>query len=1049
MDYLDGLNDVLNIVRQFPDDDNIDDVLLLEINDSLNNLNIKNGIVGYDLSNLIKKYIKNNYIRKEDKLKIIRYIKAYIKRIKNSSSLINLVNNIIEKKLVTSEDKRKLREILDDKFIGTEFYTKFVYFINNYLKEGVIEDNEILNLKTKFYYIFNGYNIDDRLKTIKKLINKNEIIGQELIKLIDDQDNIEYINNLAETELKNLIFRNKNIYDVDYQMIYISLILIGLLNYDGNYYEHVAKTYRKLYASSVNKVVIENKIRQLITKVDDKYVGDNRQTTELLKNAIVPKYYLPAFLDFIFDIYKYNFQYELPSDSEDIKNELSFVYESIRDNLSLNDDNVSLKSVAKTYNLIKSTKYLINDLENINYLLDFSEIILRIIDNYYWQNKIENYDNSYFNYGFQNWKKADIKEKHKNNRKKCELHSRWQPQFVLESNKIFIRIPEHKIKEKYDYEKLKIEILNGNRIIYTKEVADVYEIIGGYRLPSVKLEITNPLENLEYRLLCDNEQIYSSGKILYRNYIMFDNEGKEIFNQHDHKGTVICCSKIIPEKFVFMFKNSYYSLGLLNVKIGDFIKINNEYFTFSTNWYSGIVGTNFEEICKIDDKAYEMYKYVENFVFQTINVPENIMVLINNKRYHLDNLSFNKTTNINTNYYLVNYDFPSGKNVIEILEKTEGKYKQMAKFSFILDPDFNYELEKLKDDEFKINIFYLNNLYQEIFDLNKDDINHIKINNELSLDIALNLEVYRYDKSSWKYFDKYLWLENLGFYSQLTTIGFEYDKVVLRDEHNNIITTLMPTRKQNYIETKIGSLKNYGKNKFLTLDFCYQNIVKKTLKCYCQIVIDKNNTRFWYDNNTNNFYGIVSYYGDKDLSLVVKNDKNEEICKSKVKNKTKFLIENTVSFKRYQIVLLESQKNSLFSEMKAVYSVGVKYIATKDFVNHYFSIVRACCYSVKGLKQERDLKNTYIEVTKQLDSHKFEGNLYVYNRKKIYLNKLNPVIMEVLNEEENSIIVTINNKKDEEALFYDPFSGTILNSLYDKNKILIDTYVIEIERSKK
>ena len=259
----------------------------------------------------------------------------------------------------------------------------------------------------------------------------------------------------------------------------------------------------------------------------------------------------------------------------------------------------------------------------------------------------------------------------------------------------------------------------------------------------------------------------------------------------------------------------------------------------------------------------------------------------------------------------------------------------------------------------------------------------------------------------------------------------------------------MPTRKHNYIETDIGNLKNYGKNKFLTLDFCYQNIVKKTLKCYCQIVIDKNNTRFWYDNSTNNLYGIVSYYGDKDLSLVVKNDKNEEIYKTKVKNKTKFLIENTVSFKKYQIVLLESQKNSLFSETKTVHSVSVKYIATKDFVNHYFSIVRACCYSVNGLKQERDLKNTYIEVTKQLNNHKFEGNLYVYNRKKIYLNKLNPVIMEVLNEEENSLIVTINNKKDEEALFYDPFYETILNSLYDKNKILIDTYVIEIERSKK
>lgn len=1049
MNVLDILNNILNIVRQFQNDDNIDDALLLEINDGLNNLNLKNEIVGYDLSNLIKKYTKNNYVRKVDKLKIIRYIKAYIKRIKNSSNLINLVNDIIEKRLVTPEDKKQLREILDDKFIGTEFYTKFVYFLNNYLKDGIIEDNEILNLKPKFYYIFNGYDIDNRLKAIKKLINKNEIIGQELIKLIDDQDNIEYINALAENELKILIFRNKSIYDVDYQIIYISLILIGLLNYDGNYYEHVAETYKNLYDYSVNKVVIENKIRQLITKVNYKYAGDNRQTTELLKNAIVPKYYLPAFFDFIFDIYKYNFQYELPLDFEDIKNELSFVYESIRDNLNLNDDNLSLKSVAKTYNLIKSTKYLINDLENINHLVDFSEIVLRIINNYYWQDKIENYDNSYFNYGFQNWKKTDIKEKRKNNRKKCELHSRWQPQFELEGNKIYIHIPEHKIKEKYDYEKLKIEILNGNQIIYTKEVTEVYKIIGGYRLPAIKLEIINPLENLEYRLLCDNEQIYSSGKILYRNYIMFDNDGKEIFNQHDYKGTVICCSKVIPEKFAFMFKNSYYSLGLLNVKIGDFIKINNEYFTFSTNWYSGIVGTNFEEICNIDDKAYEMYKNVDNFVFQTANVPENIMILINNKRYHLNDLSFNKTANINTNYYLVNYDFPSGKNIIEILEKTEDKYKQMAKFCFILDPDFNYELEKLKDDEFQIKIFYLNNLYQEVFDLNKDNINHIKINDELSLDIALNLEVYRYDKSSWKYFNEYLWLENLGFYSQLTTTDFEYDKVMIMDEHNNIITTLIPTRKQNYIVTNIGSLKNYSENKFLTLDFCNQNNIINTLKCYCQIIVDKKNTRFWYDNNTNNFYGMVYYYGDKALLLVVRNTENEEIYKTKIKSGIKFLIENTVSLKKYQIDLLELQKSLLFSEPKRVYSVDVKYTANKDFVNHYFPIVSACLYSMKRLKSERALKKTYIEVTKQLDNYKFEGNLYVYNHKKIYLDKLNPVIMEVLKEDKYSMIVTINNKKDEEALFYDPFYETILNSLYDKNKMLIDTYVIEIERPEK
>ena len=57
-----------------------------------------------------------------------------------------------------------------------------------------------------------------------------------------------------------------------------------------------------------------------------------------LMNAIVPKPYLSNFFEFIYDIYKINFQYTL---SHDLKQEFMFVYEGLAESVSDDTDNLN------------------------------------------------------------------------------------------------------------------------------------------------------------------------------------------------------------------------------------------------------------------------------------------------------------------------------------------------------------------------------------------------------------------------------------------------------------------------------------------------------------------------------------------------------------------------------------------------------------------------------------------------------------------------------------------------------------------------------------
>lgn len=85
---------------------------------------------------------------------------------------------------------------------------------------------------------------------------------------------------------------------------------------------------------------------------DEKTSGTSRIINIALANTIVPSYYLKAFFDFVYDIYKLNFEYKLTNELYD---DFIFAYDGLRNMMISGGNEVQVNVIRKSYKLIKST----------------------------------------------------------------------------------------------------------------------------------------------------------------------------------------------------------------------------------------------------------------------------------------------------------------------------------------------------------------------------------------------------------------------------------------------------------------------------------------------------------------------------------------------------------------------------------------------------------------------------------------------------------------------------------------------------------------------
>ncbi len=1051
MKYDEVISELLGILQSINYDKVINDLEITTLKKWIN-LNNTNGDPRFqEIIIKLNKIIEDNIITEEEKKDIIKITEQYYelgKKLIGVNELVGITEGIIFDNKINDAEINKLNEWINNniQLSGTFFYDKIASVVKEVLSDGILDEQEKQQLKILLTFLLKDNNLNHRIEVLKKKVKNNEMIGNQLIELINDNTIISKIHRESIQQLKILLKKRCSVYDIDSEIIYISLTLIALLNYDGNYYDHVEETYSELYEIYTEQK-IEGQIRNVISRYKNEKSEEYRIISSVLKNAIVPKFYLPSFFEFIFDIYRLNFDYDIDHQS-DLNEEFSFVYEGIKKDLNFENDSLNLKVTNKTYNLIKSTKDLILEADKVNELITLSISVLKIIDNYYWSNLDLDYENEYFKYGFDFWKQKISNSIQKIKTRNIEFKSMWEPEFKLDGNKIYLTIPNHKIKSFYNYEDLIIEITNGETLVYKNDLLNVYDIIGGYRIENEDVLIDDPLGSLRYKLMCGNYVIYDSKEKLYRKHIFFNSAGKEMKNNRDYEGIAIICNKEKVNNIQLMSECENYIIGFINVKTGDYFKINEEIFNFTTIQSPGILGKTKKGKYIIENEEISIYEEVDGIIYETENELNKVVVVINGKRHRLSEVECIIKKRGNYNNILVKPKFENGKYDIIFEENESENYHQTERFKFIIDKEFEYYIEQISSSEYLVTISYLKNTYNKSINCDIDDICLIKFE-DISFAIQINIPLFKLDNENWKnILENYIWIKDLNSYSNLRINGFDFTKVCVNDENGNLLTTLFPSTSKYYFDLSIGTLKSYESRNYITLDFYNGDKKIGILYCYCQCILDNNKTHFWYDEQKDSFNGIISYFGKGNIIIKVLDQFETTICEKRVDNEEEVLLENLKSFENYKLQIIDKKIGFTLEKDKVIYEKNIKYYSMKNFVGRYFPIYLVNFDQMiekKFTRKSRLLYSTYIEILEAVNEYEFIGNIYVYRGEKRYLDKINPVEIEFTSDiNEGQIEASIT--KDGDGLFNDFEHHTILNATDSKTAIDIFSYVINMER---
>lgn len=1057
MNYSEKMSELLGILKSINYDDVINDMEIdalkkwIETNESSKDPRYQ------EIISKLNKILEDNVITESEKKEIIEISEQYYKlgnSFDGTAELMGIVEGIISDNEINLKEVENLNKWMakNTQLSGTYFYEHLNKVVKEVLVDGILDDNEKLQLKILLTFLLKDNNLNRRIEILKSKIKDKEIIGNQLIELIDDNTIIKKIHKEAMEQMRILVNRNCSVYAIDSEIVFLSLTLIGLLNYDSNFWDYVRQEYEVLY-SRFSEQKIEGQIRNVINKY--KTDNDPRIISYVLKNAIVPKPFLPSFFEFIYDIYRLNFNFNIDP-SSDLADEFSFVYDGIKKGLNYEDDDLNLKVTNKTYRLIKTTKELILDDNKINHLIDLSVTVLKIIDGYYWSTSNNDFENEYFKYGFENWKLKSEKSIQESRTGEDKLRSRWEPEFKINGNQVYLSIPNHKIKSYYDYESLKIEIFNGEEKIYENLRPDVYDIIGGYRIEQKDdVLIEKPLGRIRYVLSCSDDIIYDSKEKLFRNYIFFNGSGVELKNNRDYEGIAVLCTKEEQNNFQTIYKSDNYVISYKTVQIGDYVKINNELFNFTTILNPGIVGIEKIGTVNIDGIDEKIYEEIEGIVYESEKTVNNIAIIINGERHRFSEYEIEeKRRGLYYNYF-VKIPFDNRNYDINIEELENNNYTSKKKFNYVLDKDFSFNIEPSNIDEYLETIEFLGKKYTKSISYDDDDINTVTFDDEnISFTIPNRLQIYKVDSDRWSNINdlnNYIWINDITPNSNLRISGIEFTSVQIKDENANLLSTLYPSISKYYYDIAVGSLRSYDSHDYIYLDFYNEDRKIGLLKVYCKCKINENLTSFYFDKDDEKYHGMISYYGKGNIISRVSNEHGEIVFEKQVDNNSEIEIGYLRSFENYKLEIIDKKTGFTLQANNVLYSKNLKYYSFDDFVGKYFPI-----FSVdydqfimkKYVNKTRLLYNTYLEITEQVDKTNFIGNVYVYKGEKKYIDEVNPVEVEFASDPDANGQVLTYITNDGEMLLNDFENHSILNDMDDPKAIPIYSYVVNMERKR-
>ena len=980
----------------------------------------------YELNGIIEGVVCDGEVNEAEILRLKEWMDLYgesIREHKPSAELCKVIDDILEDGIVTEEEQAALLGMINTRIRNAQFETKISYLC--------------------------------------KLVKDKKNIGTDLIDILNNESAIHEIHSRAESNLMQAVGSYSG-YCKNQEIIVVSLVLIAMLEYDGNYYDSVRATYSDLY-SRYSEQKVEGNIRSILSKYKKQSDSGSRSRiiNVVLENAIVPQTFLSAFFEFIFDIYKLNFEYDLP---EEPYEDFQFVFEGLRNNMLSDGDDISINVTQKTYKLIAATKQLISREDGLDAVIKLSIIIVKLIDRRFWDKEVKIF-NPYLKAGYDGWEKT-LKESARGGyeRKKSdsELRSRWEPKFLMHNNSVYLNPPAHRVKSQYDYRDIAVVVLNDGEEIYRNNNCDIREIIGGYQVNTEKIELSKPLGKLTYRLVAGSEIIYDSKDKLYRNCIVFNNEGQEVSNNTDFEGTVYIVYKKGEALIDNILTKEYYRIGYKLVRLGDAIKIGHDVFNFSSMAKPGIFGQlylNFGVQKENEDKIISVYHDTCFVVFEADNSSSKFEIDINGKPYKLSEMQYKATEKAGSTKYVVELDLQeSGVYEIEVIQLVSGSKNKILQAEMAFDEDLKYSKEVIDDSSFRVQVS--SKLLQRSIDtevssdeFNPDFIQFDFADEHYSYYIPFDFGYYKLSGCEWCSQSDDLWIDDINDKSILSLYDSECDGLLLYTEAGTLAEDDIKLVDRGYYkQLPVFFLTSYKTgNRSVTLVFTANGKVKYAVPCYNKCIIDEEKTEIVCFDNPKKVTITPVFHGKNKVFYELFNPAGEKILTSKLlESGQTSTLTNFKSFQEYTIQfhektkILQLRKNTLLLEKRRTF------YAKKDFVGHSYKITEAYFNQVihgEFVEKQCFFNKYYLKLTDVIDAEEgiFEGQIYSKSYKgDFFLYNINPVDVEICSDViDGTMDIYMTNQGD--GLLFDLEHRGILNSMEHPTAPDIFIYTISLK----
>lgn len=978
----------------------------------------------YELNGIIEGVVCDGEVNEAEILHLKEWMNLYgdyIRDHKPSAELCKVIDDVLEDGVVTEEEQAEMLEMLNTRIRNAQFENKLAYLC--------------------------------------KLVKEKKNIGIDLIDILNNKSAMNEIHSRAERNLIQVVGSYSG-YCTNQEIIVVSLVLIAMLEYDGNYYDSVRNTYKALY-DRYSEQKVEGKIRSILSKYKKQSESGSRSRiiNVALENAIVPQAFLSAFFEFIFDIYKLNFDYDLP---EEPYNDFQFVFEGLKNNMISDGDDISINVTQKTYKLIAATKQLISNEDGLDVVIRLSIIIVKLIDRRFWDKEVR-IQNPYLKVGYEGWAKT-LKERDRGGREckktDSELRSRWEPKFVMANNSVYLNPPIHRIKSQYDYRNIVIVVLNNDEELYRNDRCDIREIIGGYQVNTEKIEITKPLGKLSYRLVVGDEIIYDSKEKLYRNYIVFNNDGIEVNNNTDFEGTVYFAYAKGEATIDNIIIKENYCIGYKLIRMGDAIEIGHDVFNFSSMTKPGVFGQVYSNCCvckENEDMTIPVYHDDCFVVFEADNNLKKFEIDINGKPYKLSEMHCKVTEKTVSTKYVVELDlYDAGIYKIEVNQLDSSGKNRILQADLAYDTGLEYYKEMIDESAYRVRL--LSGLLPFAIDteVTVDDFQPGFVSFEYGgcnykYYIPFDFGFYKLSNCKWcsKYED--LWIEDINDKSVLDLYDSECDGLLLYTESGTLAEDDIKLINRGYYkQLPVYFLTSYKNgNRFVTLVFTSGGKVKYAIQCYNKCIIDEEKTEIICFDNPKKIEITPIFHGKNKVFYELLNSTGEKILTSKLlESGQTSTLTNFKSFQKYIIQfhektkILQLRKNSLLLEnCRTFYSKD-------DFVGRSFKISEAYFNQiVRGEFVEKQwfFSKYFVKFTEKKEEGIFEGQIYCKSYKgDFFLYNINPVDIEICSDViDETMDIYMTNQGD--GLLFDPEHRGILNAMEHPTAPDIFLYTLDMK----